>query len=65
MPVPIGMGMTVRSEPCGLDFGAVMMVATAAGADTALVADMLPAVEQAILLGQRNDEEAEDMEDDG
>lgn len=65
MPVPIGMGMTVRSEPCGLDFGAVMMVATAAGADTALVADVLPAVEQAILLGQRNDEEAEDMEDDG
>lgn len=59
------MGMTVRSEPCGLDFGAVMMVATAAGADTALVADVLPAVEQAILLGQRNDEEAEDMEDDG
>jgi hypothetical protein len=65
VPVPIGMGMTVRSEPCGLDFGAVMMVATAAGADTALVADVLPAVEQAILLGQRNDEEAEDMEDDG
>lgn len=65
MPVPIAMGMTVRSEPCGLDFGAVMMVATAAGADTALVADVLPAVEQAILLGQRNDEEAEDIEDDG
>lgn len=65
MPVPIGMGMTVRSEPCGLDFGAVMTVATAAGADTALVADVLPAVEQAILLGQQNDEEAEDMEDDG
>lgn len=65
MPVPIGMGMTVRSEPCGLDFGAVMMVATAAGADTALVADVLPVVEQAILLGQRNDEEAEDIEDDG
>lgn len=35
--------------PIGLDFGSIMAVATALGADTALLADVMPAVEPIII----------------
>lgn len=38
-------------HPFALDFGAVMNVATATGADPAIVAELLPAAEAAILAG--------------
>jgi|GEM_PF-5858661 len=35
--------------PFALDFGAVMMMGTALGVDVQLLADVLPAVEQAVI----------------
>jgi hypothetical protein len=50
-----GMGM-----PFGMDFGAVMTMAAARGADTALVAEALPAVEAAVLAGLAREEDGDD-----
>lgn len=36
-------------KPFGVDFGAVMMIGQARGVDTALLADVLPAMETAVL----------------
>lgn len=41
--------------PIGLDYGAVMAVATAQGADVELLAEVLPSVEAAILLSFDDD----------
>ncbi|MBB3940692.1 hypothetical protein GGR39_002349 [Novosphingobium fluoreni] len=38
-------------QPFALDFGAVMLVGMAADVDLALLQEVLPAVESAILLG--------------
>ena len=46
--------------PFALDFGAVMAVAAAIGADTALVAELLPDVENAILTGIAGDDDGDD-----
>lgn len=48
MSLPLG-GTATRA--IGLDFGVVMTVAMARGADTALLAEVLPAVERAIVVG--------------
>lgn len=44
--------VAAMSGPFGLDFGAVMMMGAARGADLALLADVLPACEAAILIGR-------------
>ena len=41
--------------PFGLDFGAVMMMGAAIGADLELLADALPAAEAAIINGLRDE----------
>lgn len=45
-------------QPYGLDFGAVMTMGTALGADVALLADVLPTAEQEILAALNGDEPA-------
>jgi hypothetical protein len=47
--------------PIGLDYGAVMAVATARGADVELLSEVLPAVEAAIL----DNLAGEESDDDG
>ena len=51
--VPMGGAVT---RPAGLDFGAVMAVGTALGADVELLAQVLPDVEAAILSDQSDDD---------
>ncbi len=55
------MGMTMVSEPVGLDFGAVMAMGGALGCDLTLLAEVLPFAEYAIVQGARD--EAEDDEE--
>lgn len=53
-----GCGRQMRAGmggPYALDFSAVLAMGTAAGADTALMADVLPAMER-ILLDQLSDD---------
>lgn len=45
---------------CSLDFASVMMVAEAQGADTELLADVLPEVEIAILAGANGEADEDD-----
>lgn len=47
----MGLGTTMISQPCGLDFGAVMAMGAALGCDLALLAEVLPFVEYAIISG--------------
>lgn len=44
----------------GLDFGAIMAVATAQGADAGFLSEVLPEAEVAILAGISGDSEGED-----
>ncbi len=45
--IPTPDGFTTR--PLGLDFGAIMMLGAARGADTAMLAEILPRIEAAVL----------------
>lgn len=49
----------MAGEPVGLDFGAIMAVASAQDVDAELLADVLPEVETAILVGM-SDQSAEE-----
>lgn len=40
--------------PIGMDFGAVMAIAAAAGADAMMLADVLPEIEAVRIAGLRN-----------
>lgn len=42
----------MSGQPFGLDFGAVMLMAQARGTDLALLSEVLPAIEAAILTGR-------------
>lgn len=48
----------------GLDMGAVMQVGAAVGADTSLLAEVLPAIELAILAGLDDEDDGVDNEAD-
>lgn len=50
-------------QPFALDFGAVMLVGQARGADTALLAELLPATERAILQPGGDSQDEEDLPD--
>lgn len=54
------MGM---NGPYGLDFGAVMQVGQALGADTALLADILPQIETVVLLALKGEDQNSEAED--
>lgn len=45
-------------QPFGLDFGAVMMVGAAQGVDTALLGEVLPALEGAVLSALNADDDS-------
>lgn len=45
--IPTPDGFTTR--PLGLDFGAIMMMGAARGVDTAMLAEILPRIEGAVL----------------
>lgn len=47
--MPAGGGVGFASEPSGLDFGAIMAIAQARGADTAMLAEILPRAEARIV----------------
>lgn len=47
MVVPTPEGFTTR--PVGLDFGAIMMMADAGGHDAAMLTEILPRIEAAII----------------
>jgi hypothetical protein len=49
----------------GLDFGAVMMMAQAMGADAALLAEVLPDVEQEIIAALREQADDDSGDDQG
>jgi hypothetical protein len=51
--------------PFALDFGAVMIVAAARGADSEMVADLLPVVETAVLASLSDDESGGMTGDEG
>jgi len=55
----MGMGVTMASEPIGLDFGAVMAMGDALGCDLPLLAEVLPFVEYAIVEGASDDGDEE------
>lgn len=59
-PRPAGLGMAVISVPFALDYGAVMMMGAALGCDQQLLAEVLPAVECAIVAGLSGDDGEEE-----
>ena len=60
VPVPAGMGFVTIDQVDGLDFGAVMAVAAARGADLAMLSEVLPGVEMAIVAAHRGGDEEEE-----
>jgi len=58
----VGMGMTMVSEPAGLDFGAVMAMGGALDCDLTLLAEVLPFAEYAIVQGARDEGDDEEVE---
>ena len=60
--IPTAEGFVTR--PIGLDFGAIMMVGAARGADLTMLAEILPRIEAAVLNPPDTfDEEADDDDD--
>lgn len=56
------MRVTGFGHPFALDFGAMMMVGKARGADTNLLAELLPEIEQSVISSSTGDGPAEEDE---
>lgn len=60
--IPTPDGFTTR--PLGLDFGAIMMMGGARGVDTAMLAEILPRIEAAVLSPPDSDAYDEEVADE-
>jgi len=60
--IPTPDGFTTR--PLGLDFGAIMMMGAARGVDTAMLSEILPRIESAVLNPPDPDAYDEEADDD-